>query len=80
MFESGYAMKIVKRLTSQRRVVFDTIVDVDIAQIEGIGLVISIQDASNVVGNEPTEARREVVDFSNLRFQLAEGDVLSIVG
>ena len=58
----------------------DPIVDVYIAQVEAIGPVVSVQDASDGVRNEEAESRSEVVGALQRGIQFFESDVATGVG
>ncbi len=53
--------------------------NIDVAQIEDIGIIITVQDTSDIVRNKPTKTRCEVVVCSDYLRQLTEGNVLAIV-
>lgn len=69
-----------KKPTRKARVMFDSVVDIDIRQVENARLVVSTEDASNRVRDIPTESWSKVEVFTSDFIQLLECDVTSVSG
>lgn len=68
---------IENALTCQRTIVFNAIVDVEIAQVERIIPVVSAEHVCGEIGDEEAEARGEVVRLADFCVQLPEADTAS---
>lgn len=66
--------------TSEARVVFDPVMDIDIGQIEHARFVLSTKYTSDVVRNVPTKRWGKVVVFADRFIQLLERNPSSVSG
>jgi hypothetical protein len=66
--------------TSETGVMLNPVMDIDIGQIEDASRVLSTQDASDLVRDEPTESWRKVIIFADGLIQLFERNVSSVSG
>ena len=69
-----------RRRTSQRCIVFNPVMQVEVREVKAILIVVPLQHICREIWHEEAEARSEIVCGSNLRTEFIELDVLSIAG
>lgn len=66
-------------LTSERGVMLDAVMQIQIGEVEGIRGVILVQHVRCVLRDEETEGRREVVGGTDFAVHLVESDIFAVV-
>ena len=70
---------MTRQLTSQRRVMFNTVMDINVTEIESVCVVVAIQDASDIIRDKVAETRSEVVGVPDDVGHVTETDISRIM-